>query len=225
MPVFDSATLTRFTEDGEKDFNRDYPHIIDRLSLDIVAGTHTYTLPEYVLDIRRVTWLGYKVDPQRHRPLRDRELSLTATAAKPTDYVFDNIGQQQIRFYPIPSVTIASTNVNLYGSEIPNRVIVEYYRIPDHTSQIIPSFFRRRLLKAYVMKAAHSIEGKGQNFKAAGYWARKYFFLKETYGSLLDELINEPRRIIIGGMAGRNLGIPRPVLPYDQIGIGVDKGE
>ena len=90
------------------------------------------------------------------------------------------------------------------------------------------SFFRKRLIKAYVLKMCFSIEGRGQNLKASKYWHDKWNYYNEIYGMLLEELINEPRHIIAGPS-----GISRDFklkslennLKYDNIGIGVDKGE
>ena len=228
MALFSTATITRFAQEAEDLFVKNHHCITDRTALSIVSGTSTYSLPSYLIDIRRITWKGLKIYPASHRSLRESQLSLTNTASVPYNYIFDNIGQAQIRFYPIPSVTIASIGTNLYGSEIANRVIVDFYRSPDYATFIIPSFFRKRLIKAYVLKMCFSIEGRGQNLKASKYWHDKWNYYNEIYGMLLEELINEPRHIILGPS-----GISRDFklnnlennLKYDNIGIGVDKGE
>ena len=228
MSLFSTATITRFAQEAEDLFVKDYHCIIDRTALAIVANTHTYSLPSYLIDVRRLTWKGLKIYPASHRSLRESQLSLTNTASVPYNYIFDNIGQAQIRFFPIPSVNIASIGTNLYGSEIANRVIVEFYRSADYTAFTIPSFFRKRLIKAYVLKMCFSIEGRGQNLKASKYWHDKWNYYNEIYGMLLEELINEPRHIILGpGGISRdfNLRTLENNLKYDNIGIGVEKGE
>lgn len=227
MPLFDAITLNRFAQQGENEFVKIYKCIIDRISLDIVSGTSTYNIPDYVQDIRKITWLGHKIDPISHRKFRDFEFNASSVSSKPECYVFNNIGQNQIKFFPTPNVTIASINSNLFGSQILYRVIVEFFRFPDYVSQIIPFYFRKRYIKAYVLKCCFSMEGRGQNIKAAKYWNDKYLYLREVYGSSMEETINSARRIFIGGRYETNVNraIPPLYLPYDKRGIGVDPGE
>lgn len=227
MPnLWSAATITRFSQQAENIFAREVPCIIDRKSIAIVSGTHTYTLDSSVIDIRKVTWKGTKLDPAHFRDFVDSNLSITRTGT-PTDYIFNNIGQNQIRFFPIPNVSISSTSSNLFGSAIPDRVIYEFYRMPDYSTYIIPDFFRRRLIKAYVLSQCYAIEGKGQDLKAAKYWENKWNYLKEVYSSLLDELINSPRRIIVGpgGMRFSRDGMLSKANLSSDFGIGVREGE
>lgn len=195
MAIWEAATLDRFSQEAEDIFAREFPCIISRTALAIVDGTHTYTLSDSIIDIRKITWKGKKLAPLTNRTYRSFNLS---SSGVPTEYIFDNVGQSKIHFFPTPSENISSTASNLFGSEIPNRVIVEHYRTPDYTTYVIPTFFRRRLLKAYVLKQCFAIEGKGKNLKAAAYWSKKWDFLKEMYGELLASVINQPRRLIVG---------------------------
>src|SRR6266446_333037 len=228
MPLFSTATVGRFASEAENIFQKNFPCIIDRTSIDIISGVAIYTLADYIIDIRRITWKGIKVAPMTHRRFREAQIGITATASMPTEYIFDNIGASQLRFFPIPSVAVSilSLDAGLWGTNIGNGIIIEYYRTPDYTTYTLPVFFRRRLIKAYVMKMCYSIEGRGQNLKAAKYWDAKWRYLSETYGVLLNELINAPRHIIVGPDGVTKEFLPRrPMLPYDKIGIGVDKGE
>lgn len=225
MALFSSADIVRFLNDGEDNFVQDYPCIIDRLSLSIVAGTASYTLPDYVQSIHKVTWLGNKIDPVSQRSLRESQLSGIQQGV-PDSYIFNNITALTIQFFPTPSATIASISSNLYSSEIPNRVIVQFYRMPDHATFQLPSYFRRRLLKNYINKMCFLMEGKGQSLKAAKYYSQKWENLKIFYGSMLEEFINQPRHLIIGkSLDYQTRRVPQGQLPYSYQGIGVDKGE
>lgn len=223
MTVFATDLITRFSNDAEAEFAAEFPCIVDRLALDIVSGTSEYTLPDYVISIRKITWMGKKVDTTSHR--RYRDYFSPSSTGTPYLYIYNNLGQGKIKFLPAPNVTIAAVTINLFGSEIANRVIVEYYRTPDFVSFTIPIFFRRRLLKAYVLKKCFAVEGKGQNYKGVKYWNARWEYLKETYGTLLSELIDSPRMILVGKSVTYRQLIPTPVLPYNDIGIGVRKGE
>lgn len=226
MPqVFDSATINRFAQQAEDDFVTDYDCLIDRFAITAVAGNPLYELPDYVKNVHRITWKGLKIDPMPHRKFRDNNLSNTASG-KPQYYIFNNVGQNTIRFFPIPSENVSAIQTNLFTSEIPNRVIVQFFRAPDYSIHVLPDFFRRRLIKAYVMYRCFQIEGKGQNMKASQYWESKYEFLKQTYGALLEDLINTPRKIILGRdhtLMGNSPA--RPSFPEYANGIGVDAGE
>lgn len=225
MAQFSSDLITRFSQEAEYEFAREFPCIIARYALNIIAQTSIYTLNSNVIDIRKITWKGRRIDPISYR--RYREVFGPSATGTPDYYIYNNVGQSQIKFIPTPIVTIGSVTNDLYGSEIPNRVIVECYIMPNFSTYTIPSFIRRRLLKAYVMMKCFSIEGRGQNLKAAKYWEDKWNFLKQSYGELLEELINTPRRIIVGGSTdySTNRYIPTPQLPYDKQGISVDIGE
>lgn len=221
MP-FDSSDITRFSNEAEEEFARDYPCIIDRVALDIVANTSIYTLSDYVIDIRKILWKGKRLSPITHRYYRDYSDQIS-TSSLPLEYVINNIGQMQIKFFPIPNVSIASIASNLFGSEVPNRVIVEFYRAPDFSTYKIPDFIRNRTLNSYAQRSCYAMEGKLQNLKAARYWAAQWNFLKNQNGILLESLINEPRRLIIGP-SGDNSAyyLPQPRLPYDKDAIDVD---
>jgi hypothetical protein len=221
---FSGTDITHYSNEGEADFARDYPCIVERISIAIVAGTAIYTLPEYVIDIRKITWNGKRMFPLTHRTYREA-FNEISTGAAPEYYVVNNIGQMQIRFFPIPSVNVAELTDDLWGDNIGNCVIVEYFRTPDFIDNLIPDFIRDKILNAYAMKNCYAMDGRLQNLKAAKYWNNQWGFLKNLYGMLLETLINEPRRLIIGPAEDRRgYFIPQPRLPYDMDAIDVDDG-
>src|SRR5438046_3542154 len=130
MSLFDTATRTRFAQQGEVAFATSYPCILKRTSLAIVQGTHTYQIPNDVLNIKRLTWKGAKLDPLPSRDSRAAFGNLTSTG-KPFWYIFNNIGQNLLRLFPVPNESIGLTVGNLYdASVISNYVILEYYCTP-----------------------------------------------------------------------------------------------
>ena len=235
MPLFTDAVLSLLANKGENTFASERPCIVDRTSLAIVSGTDIYTLPNYVIDIKRITYKGWKLFPMPHRDLRQSYLS-GKQGGRPYWYVFNNIGQSQIKLFPVPqeNITADNTYTKLWGSGILTDFIIEFYRLPDSAgvSPLIPVFFRRRLLKAYVASRSFQMEGRGVNLKASKYWKDRFGFLKETYSNLLDDLTNKPRNIIANNTVGRPYGFlpPPPLLPIGDTsshfpggqGIGVD---
>lgn len=222
---FDTTTTTRFEQNAEQEFASERPCIIDRISLDIVTGTGLYTLPSYLINIKRITYLGWKVYPLPHRDLRQSYQSGTQQG-RPLWYIFNNIGQLQLKFFPVPSETIAAiTGPTLYGSDIANCCVVEFYRQPDFADFKIPAFFRQRLLTYYSNRRNFAMEGRTQDIKAANYWGKKYEAMKELYSNLLDDLNNKPRNLVASDNAQRPYGYtpPPPILPVSRFGISIDE--
>lgn len=222
--LFNSALITRYSQEAESTFACDHPCIVRRVALTIVAGTSIYSLRDDVASIRRVTWKGYKLDPLPQRNFREVFQSGTQSG-QPFWYIFNNIGLNQIQLFPSPTENVSSITTNLYGSEIPNRVIVEYWQLPNYSTFIIPLYLRRRLLKAYVLRGCFNVEGPGQNLKNAAYFKKKYQYLSDRYGLLLNYFMNKPKKLVVNGISGSNYFPGKPMLPISRYGTSVDIGE
>lgn len=245
-----STTVNRLSQEGENDFAVEYPCIIKRISLTVTSGVALATLPDDVKSIKRITWKGYKLDPLPQRNFREVFQNATQTG-RPFWYVFNNVGQNVIQLFPAPnedlplgsnlfdsltglfddqqglfdSFTGANLGTDLFGANIPNCCIVEYYQIPDFVNATIPNYFRRRLLKSYVLRGCFNIEGQGQNRKASEYYKNRWRFLKDKYGELLHDLHNKPRKLIVNGISSSYFFPGNPILPINKFGTSVDAGE
>jgi hypothetical protein len=222
--LFDAGTVDRFFQDAEDEFAAEYPCIHTRVALSVTSGTATYELSDNVISIRRVTWKGKKLEPlpaRQHREIFQN----AAQQGTPAWYVYNNIGLNKLKFFPIPNETISSTTNDLFGAEISSRVIIDYFRTPDYSTFVIPSYIRRRLLKTYTMKSCFRIEGTGQNMKNAQYFNDKWLALKERYKLLLGELHNKPRKLVLGSMSGDGYFPGRPILPMNYLGTSCSAGE
>ena len=225
MSVWTTDQINRFSLDGEQNFAQEYKCLINRFALSIINGTSQYTLPTEAYSIRRVTYKGTKLDPWTHRQYRD--FGMVSSNATPTNYIFNNLGQQVIKLYPTPIETITATQTNLFTpSVILTQCIVEYYVIPDGTSIQLPTYMLRRLLKAFILSQCFSIEGKGQNLKAAAYWESKWNYLKSSYGEELETILNRPRKLVSNPIINSYRRIPPTgVLPPNMQGTSVDADE
>ena len=225
MPLFDAPSLARFSVDAENAFAIEHKCLIERVALAIVSGTPNYLVSENILSIRRVTWKGQELWPAPQKIMKDTlQTRYFTTSSKPQYYIYNNVAQNAIRFFPTPNETVSAITTNLYGSEIPNRVIIEYWRLPDQMN-MIPAYFRRRLLKTYVLSKCFQMEGKGQNFKGYGYFNKKYNDLTMLYSNLLTEISVKPRRLVLSNLQNFQNFPASPVLRWDLQGIGVDPGE
>lgn len=221
--LWDSTTIIRFSQEGENDFVEEYPCILTRMSLPLTQNVSTYTLPDDIRSIRRVTYLGFKLDPLGQRNMRE-VFNYATQVGKPFWYVFNNIGANKIQFFPIPDQTINPSGGNLYSDAITTDLIIEYFKLPDFATFVIPPYFRRRLLKAYVLKNCFSIEGQGQNLKNRDYFAQRWDQLKQKYGQFLDEIHNKSRKLCLNGITSSQFFPHTPVLPVSRFGIGINDG-
>lgn len=221
--LWPSETIIRFSQEGENDFVEEYPCILTRLSLPVTANLSTYELPDDVRSIRRITWRGFKLDPLGQRNMRE-VFSYASQIGTPFWYIFNNVGANRIQFFPIPNMTIVPSGADLYSDAIKTEVIIEYFVLPDYADLVIPQYFRRRLLKNYVMKNCFSIEWQGQNLKNRDYFNNRWMSLKQLYGQFLDEIHNKSRKLCLNGITSSQFFPATPVLPVSRFGIGVDDG-
>ncbi len=223
MSLWTSETIIRFSQEGENEFSTSFPCILVRMSLPTIQGQSTYEIPDYVKSIRRITWQGFKLDPLGQRNMRE-VFSYATQIGKPFWYIFNNIGANRLQFFPIPDETINPSGADLYSDAIPTDVIIEYFRMPDFAQYVVPKYFRRRLLKTYVMKGCMGIEGPGTNLKNRDYFTNRWNFLKTKYGQFLDEIHNKSRKLCLNGITSSQFFPATPVLPVSRFGIGIDDG-
>ncbi len=203
--IWTAATINRFTAEGEQEIASTVKCVKERVALDVVAGTATYVLPDDCLDITRLTWKGFKIDPFSARDYHDLN-DTSRSASRPEGYIFNQQGRNTIRFHPIPDIDVDTISSDLWGSEIANRVIVEYNQMGT-----LPDYIRRRMIKYFVLERCFRIEGDGQNLKCATKMLARYngyidVFKKayhETFIAKLPQLSPSSGRRILAG----------PVLP------------
>lgn len=224
MPLFQSSDLARFFSQGENEISTEKPFLVDRTSPAIATGTSVYTLPDYVASIRRVSYLGKKLDPLPRR--NQREVFQAANqSGTPFWYVYNNIGANQIKLFPTPLDNFGAAGTDLWaGPAITSYCIVEFYRATDNSTFTIQPFLRPQLLKYYAAKRAYSIDGPGMNLKLVKYYNDKWNQKKVEFSDYLDELYSLPRKILVDEIVSSNYFPGEPVLPINQFGVSVDEG-
>lgn len=222
MPLFSDATITRHYNNGEQDLSVEEPWLVDRFSPSLVAGTALYVLPNYVKAIRRVTYLGYKLDPMSRRDHKEAFQSATQQS-RPFWYVFNNVGLNTISLFPVPSLNLAA-GTNLWTSDIATSCIVEFDRVSDNSSFIVPTYFRAQLLKYYVGMMVYKMEGSGQNIKISQYFQQRWEDEKQKFFQFLQDVKSKPRKLVTQNITASNFFPAQPVLPIDRYGTSVDDG-
>ena len=223
MPLFSDATVTRFFNAGEVEVSQEVNFITERLSLNIENGQNIYVLPDYIRDIRRITWLGLGLDPLTQRSYRDF-FGPGNQFATPFWYLYSNVQQNSIQFFPAPCQNIPVVT-NVWDTDIPNGVIVEYNRVSDNTTYTMPVWARNSVCSRYAGLKLATIEGPGQNLKVAKYYESQWPLWKLRFQNRINELYNAPRKLIVTGISTNNWYPGSPILPIDQFGIYVDTGE
>jgi hypothetical protein len=225
MPVFDAYTLQRYFNEGETELSVDKPFLCDRISLGLSTGVSVYTLPDYVLSIKRITILGQGLDPLPRR--NEREVFQKADQrSKPFWYIYNNIGLNTIKLFPVPGSDLLAVSGDLWGDDaIRTGCIVEFYRTADFSYFIVPVPLRRQLLKRFTASRAFRKEGAGQNLKVAQYFVQQWEAWKNDYYTLLSDLYSQPRRFVINDYNTFNWFPGSPIYPIDRFGISVDRGE
>ena len=181
MPIWSAATINRFTEEAEDEISSSVKAVKERVALDIVAGTALYELPADCNDITRVTWKGKKLDPFSARDYHESD-NITLSQSESFSYIFNQQGRNTIRLVPIPDISIADIGTDLWGSEIANRVIVEY-----NQRITVPTYMRRRLIKYFVLERCFLMEGDGQNLKCAKKHGERYQFYLNIFKKAYHE--------------------------------------
>lgn len=206
---------------GESRFSNDYPCLVNRVAINVTAGVSNYTLDDSVFNIRRITWLGWKLEPFSQRDLRNTLMSGTQPG-RPRYYNYSNIGRQTIQLYPVPIINVPPVyGDDLWGAQIGNAVIVEYYAIADGIVNKLPLYMRRRFLKAFTLWRCYLMEGKGQNLKAASYYSQKWEMFKTMYEDIFNDLINKPRNLTTDPYVKDLPYPPFARLPIDKFGVDV----
>lgn len=222
MPNLTNSDFERFLDDGENDFCTERPFLVGRYSPPIVSGTSTYQLPDYILSIRRITFLGQKLDPLTKR--NEREVFQSATQqGLPFWYVFNNIGALKIKLFPTPNQNLAA-GTNIWSTDILSSCIIEYYRTNDDSTFVIPAWKKRQFLAAYVAKRACQTDGPSMDLKGVKFYTDLWMRNKEQFSILLDELYGLARKLVISEIVSSNYFPGEPVLPIDQFGTSVDEG-
>ena len=249
--IWTTATINRFAEEAEKEIARQVKCIVKRVALDVRAYVSLYAIPDDVLSIRRVTWQGKKLEPRAFSGYLKYPVtfgtggfstgafditafddgfyvssaSQTATpCGPPYVYFYSGFGENVIKLFPTPNVTLAPNTTDLFGSSIPLCCIVEYWAFPDvsGTDYRIPTYIARRLIKSFVLWKCFSQEGPGQDLIAAQRHEIRFKTLLEDFRLIVSGVFVSRVRVRTPAANTFPTRIGRPRLP-SNFGTYVDE--
>ncbi len=216
-PFWTDATLIEILKEAEAQIVQEVPTVVERYCLNVFSGVSTYTLPNYVTFVRKVMWKGFQLDPAKMAHVIGSDSSpINNVAGRPREYVMDGYGSNVIKFFPPPNERLEATQDGLWDESIPDKLIIEYYRVvdPDSATLRIPSQIRDLVTFPYCLAKLFSQEGIYQDVRSAAFYANMSQQVVQMYKETLREiwaawpkiLSSEPTR------PGK-LKMPRPSLP------------
>lgn len=224
MPIFSDALLNQLTIDAQQEIDKDLQCLFYRFGMATTIGTSVYLLPSMVRSVKRVVWLGYKLDAVT---FQDMMLLSPATAggfydntsnSRPLYYCMHPTNPYDIRFFPTPNISFSGNeNPNPYAPTN-NGCVISCWRSTDDTFQdptaLLPPYVYRRTVKAFVLWKAFAGEGIGQNLKAAEFYQQKYSFLIDSF-RLINEgcFVSKRYSVEDGALAIESYRYPKPMLP------------
>ncbi|MGH7239765.1 MAG: hypothetical protein ACREHG_06820, partial [Candidatus Saccharimonadales bacterium] len=214
MSLFSTDSIARYALQGEQQLSRDRPFLVDRYSPAIVDGTSTYSVPDSLLSIRRITWKGFKLDPMPYRLMRESFQSATQQG-RPYWYIFDNIGQSKVRLFPTPMENLSAGTDLFSPASVADYCIIEFNRVADAVNWVIPAWKERQLIKQYTNMRCYEMEGAGQNLKLYKYFKVKWELWSGQWFKLLDDLQTKARKLIIDEIHTNQNFPGKPILPID----------
>lgn len=213
----DTTLIDRYLLNGERELSLKVPWVVDRVTLALTANTSVYTLPDYVTDIRRVTFKGKKLIPMTENFRKGYFQGINQFSSDIIFYATDFIGNdKEIRFTPGPNSNVA-TGTDPWGVDIRTKCVIEFYRTTD-TTFTLPSYVRLNFLRAYVGMKYYNKEGNTQNMKAVKYYLGLWEVYKKKWMDLHNKLLLTPRSYTIMGRPSQLSNPHLPVLPIVQFG-------
>lgn len=218
--IWQDSFLNRLAEDGAQDLVNRVPCLFHRFAIQISSGVSVYTLPVKSSRIRRITWLGRKLEPITFQELCmidpnfvfvDQLNKVDIPQGTPQYYVLHPTNINDIRFYPCPNIDVAVDGKDVYGEGADTNVIVSCFRNIDGTDPKaqLPDYIYRRAIKSYVLWKAFLSEGKGQDLKAANYYKSKYEYYVNHFSDINSDIFVSKKYSLVAG----EYRPARPVLP------------
>lgn len=217
--------LNQLSVDGAERVNIETPLLFHRFYLATTAGTSTYTLPEKVKSIKRITWRGIKLDPISWTEamsifpgsvFADPSEKIETSQSVPYYYFQHPTNRQDIRLLPTPNESLLAIGGDPYSPAVDeSRCIISCWRYVDVTDEqaSLPSYIDQRIRKAYVLWKAYAKEGKGQDLKASAYWESKFNFLLALFKEINNCVFVSKKYALDPTSYGIGRRPAKPVLP------------
>lgn len=226
MQIWTDDFLNGLAAAAERQIVIDVPCIFQIMSLPTIQGVSVYTLPDFIKGIRRITWLGRKIEPLMWEQFvlltpatvfvaPGSSSNIETANSRPQWYALHPTNVKDIRFFPTPDLTFSGTD-DPYSPSPTSGCLIAYNSYINTSSPLtsLPPYIDRRTRKAYILWKAFEQEGPGQNTKAAGYYKNLYYFLIEQFKLINDGCFVSKKYTLGEGLYQlENYRYPKPLLP------------
>jgi hypothetical protein len=190
--VWSDNTINRFAQAVEEEISSSLNVILDRWAIPIQVGIYDYQIPNYITSFRRVTWIGYELNPRsRQDQISSATTPFLTTESMPREYLISGMGFNTIRLLPTPNISLSYTTGDLWlPVNYMNACVIEFSRraeITDPTMRI-PEFLRRLFFRDAILARCLSQEGQGQDLKGADYFTKKSKVMLKLLTEIKDNL-------------------------------------
>jgi len=247
--IWTSQYLNELALEAEIQIAEEIPCIYDRYSFLVEQGISEYQLPEYVVNIIKITYKRVRLDPVSQYEYPDWIFTLDESIegafefsaftdafnigdvlignpqGKPERYFYSTFGENKLVLHPTPNENLAALSGDIWNSNLEDGIVVEFYRVPDGINWKLPHYIRRRSIKSYVMWKAFAKEGDGQNLKASKYWEAKYILLLQRAKLIISRIHQAETKTRSDAVMYQRGIIARPKLPWNWNVVTVDEYE
>lgn len=177
--IWTDSQLSGWAQEAENEICLRLNLILDRIGLPTSQGQSIFNLPIYIQSIRHVTFQGFALDPSSWMEVTNSLSSpgQVISSSRPLSYVYDGFGKNTIKVYPSVSVNTGAPTGDLFNAtSIQAGMVIEFWRSPDFATSYnrVPCWFRRVIVKAYVVMRALAVEGPGQDLSGSAYYAEEF---------------------------------------------------
>lgn len=217
--IDDQESFLYFAETGEHDYVTSFNMIVDRYVLPIQEGVYIYDYPEYVYNIRRVTYMGRKLDPFSGREhIWSDSTPGSYSSGEPREYIYNYYGKKQIRLFPTPSITLPTNLDPWTGDGIKQQMVMSFYRSPSTEDDLfrMPYEIRDQFIDNYIIKEVSKMDAENFDTKSIQFFESLYQQDREDMTQIFTENIfraiiptRNPTEFPCSGKPGR------PQLPWN----------
>lgn len=215
--IYDTTDEEYYIAEAEATICAEYAFIIDRYVLPIVTNEYLYELPDYVSNIRRITYRGRKLSPYSGtEQILSGSTPQRYSRAEPREYIYNFIGKKTIRFFPTPAETIAGTGDGWSGSVIREKCVVEFFRTPDSTDEYkrLPAWLRTQFCEDYAILQLAKMDNAGYDIKTVKRFEAKWEKAKENIATVKSLLFRSSPKSFIAASELIRMRPGRPTLPW-----------
>lgn len=178
MPdLFNDEDAIYYRQQAEEELVKELRLVIDRWVIPVEEGVYLYTLPDYVFDIRRITWMGRQLNPYSgQEQIWSGSTPTRYSGGEPREYIYNYVGLKTIRFFPTPALSLSSSGDPWSGEVIREQCVMEFFRPPDFDNEYLrlPEWFRNQFTRNFMLMKLHQMDAQNYESKLVKRFAERY---------------------------------------------------